>query len=582
MSTTIQTKGRHWRQVQSLRDITKTNFPNGQIRYNWSIPSNECWNPSLSFFTLRYQLELATGTFSATASSVGSGAVAPNAANIPAAASAANGTLSTNPGLIAAPNMFFNDTHWQQMEMRVNGVCVNKQDNYCQQIAALKQRSCPENKNKMLNKMNFASPYWEERARVFNNLTTINKKRNNSIIDVSEFAINSDSKISATRQGDANNDPLDIDLAGCKSLLQFKTAAEYIAQYRIRLHSDSGRLVEGPITVITSTKITMGIAGEAGAGFTATMNSAEIPLVGGFAFLIPIREDAEYTDKFQVATRGKEFETIWKPCLGFFDQNVWLPGGDYELILTPFPQSQLDVLRLETIIDLHRFKKGAADDRTLGATVEMNNMELNLCVCEGKSTVNTLEFTEIRCQAKTINIQSLTQKQFNIHRKCHALTVAYQDNRVMSNNSFSSTKFKIYPERGSNKSKYHEARLTRFYIQYDGSVLPNPIPNIRFDPINEQHYLYQRYYETMKYKIMQYDNIETFEEWLERGPYYQFQWPRKNMNAVEVQVSQEFSSTNSWNTSYTKPQLLLFEHYNVKYNMDVYNNYVTGVKHSTS
>ena len=49
-------KGRYYQQVQSLRDLTGDNFPNGQIRFSWAVPANASWNPALSFFVMRQEL----------------------------------------------------------------------------------------------------------------------------------------------------------------------------------------------------------------------------------------------------------------------------------------------------------------------------------------------------------------------------------------------------------------------------------------------------------------------------------------------------------------------------------------------
>jgi len=103
--------------------------------------------------------------------------------------------------------------------------------------------------------------------------------------------------------------------------------------------------------------------------------------------------------------------------------------------------------------------------------------------------------------------------------------------------------------------------------------LPTPIPDIRKDA--DQDYFYQRYWETQQYKIMQYDDIETYEEWKARGPYFLFCWPRKNKNAFEIQVSQEFQGLLPNGLA---PQLLLFEIYIQKYDFTLSNGYITAVK----
>ena len=72
-----------------------------------------------------------------------------------------------------------------------------------------------------------------------------------------------------------------------------------------------------------------------------------------------------------------------------------------------------------------------------------------------------------------------------------------------------------------------------------------------------------------------YENIETLQEWKDRGPYYHFTWPRENRDASEVQVSQEFKDSLPNNV---KPQLLLFEHYKCTYKFEIKMGYIINVK----
>lgn len=540
-------KGRYYQQVQSLRDLTRDNFPNGQIRFHWSIPANKSWNPALSFYVIRHEL------------------IKPTIGYQDRDGAARTKKLAYNIGLVTdgiAPTMFFNDSLWQQIEMRINGVKINKQDNYCHQIAALKHRMCPEPKNKTLNKFNFHDIDIFERAKKI----SIDGEYKNLLIDVFTLATGVPT-IQLSRPAAAVGSTTTI------TLTNIGIDPNFIKPGGFLLYKKGDQAVRGRITATTATTIV--VLADQTTLSVANIAVAAAPLLANELLVTTTPQTLNDNN----STNNKQiFETIWKPKLGFFGIDDWLPGGEYELILTPFPTGQLEINALEIQGPLQNANLTNTGD--VPTSYNILNMYMNLCMCDASSKVKTLKFYETRCQAKTINVSSLSQKQLVVNKKTTALTLAYQDNRVNNSNLILSSLFKFGDEVGLYDNS--ELNLTRFYIHYDGKTLPNPIPDLRYT--SEKYYEFnstpnsdlftQRYWESQFNKIAVFDDIETYDEWIQRGPYYHFQWPRTNAGATEVQIAQEFSSFNP----NLKPQLLLFEHYPCSYSFDMHMGYITNVK----
>lgn len=552
MSLYTETKGRYYQQVQSLRDLTKDNFPNGQIRFHWSIPAHKSWNPALSFYVIRHSFDIKFEY--SLQQNFGAG-------NVTTTKRYQGDSLGVIDGI--APTLFFNDSLWQQIEMRINGTKINKQDNYCHQIAALKHRMCPEPKNQTMNDFNFHQTSFVDRAKRVGYGGNIEQ----GYVDLLNY-----------KQVTANDMTVNWNAgAGGSTVVTFVNAANcnhwVSIGDRMSIRGSPPdvivniKWVKGRVIATTANTVT--IEGFIEAGSTSSALGGAVVLQPDQGYIHHTGEGTADSSKYK---GHKIFETIWKPKLGFFGIDQWLPGGEYELILTPFPGSQLLLNAIEWK-GPHLFSKAVTPQYSI------LNMYMNLCMCDTKSSIKTIKFYETRCQAKTINVSSLSQKQLVINKKTTALTLTYQDNRINNSYKLLSSLFKF----GDTNSIYKndELKLGRFYIHYDGRTLPNPIPDMRYDQttgnfgVTRANLLQQRYWESQFYKLAIFDDIETFDQWIERGAFYHFQWPRQNMGATEVQISQEFNYTFP---DGLKPQLLLFEHYPCSYSFDTHMGYITNVK----
>lgn len=531
-----QPKGRRYKQVQCLRDITGNNFPNGQIRFNWNIPSGESWNPYLSYYKMRHSMESVD--------------VAQKTNNVPNI-DTINTLTEWDASLGVSPVMFFQDSLWQDLEFRINGQSVCKQSDYVHQIASLKHRLKGELQNKNLNALNFHSPYSSERATQFSkSFGGYSKSYYQGPKDVLDL-------MTPTQSANPHINFQHFSNVLTNIVFTNTTFAPVYTQ----------QIKQGDwVTCSTGTvKFTHQVSSYGGNYIrliTPLQNyqalGAAIPLTKGMV-IISARSPSPLP--YKEGTHNKNFETIWRPRLGIFDIDKWLPGGQYEMILTPNSASSY-------INNAWTFKSPNVSK----INYNMLTMDLNICVCNMASTLKSIEFMEICCQAKTLNTYTLSQKQFTVKPKSKHFTIAYQDNKVYSSSDLETGIFKIT----NNHDNSFEKQITRHFINFDGSVLPNPIPSYS-SSLGATDFWTQQYWNSQHAKLMLYRDIEPIDVYHKRGPYWHYTWPRQNSDANSMQISQEFSSSFD---ATTRPQLLLFEHYLKKFTFQLYQGHITSVKQS--
>lgn len=528
----MDTTGRRWYQIQSLRDITGSNFTSGQIRFNFSIDGETSWNPSKSYFKMRHNIN-----------------------GVKYSTSDLMTNLQLGHGI--GPTMFFNDCFWQHVEVRVNGICLNKADSYYQQIAALRHRFNNEEMNKVVNKLNFHETSLGSRLL---KLTSDGHKYNSpDVVDLYYLYLN---KISGDRTvqfsynaGGGVFTLVPDGVEGSRPLLHQLVKPGDVIVWRLSGGEDEIGIYN--IYDVTGLSLTLvRLSGTAIANQVQRyMTPGEITLYSRNGTVLS-KDDIPYK---------KFFETMWKPQMGFFDQDAWLPGGEYEIILTPYPSASYKYHIMEAFSS-----KGIED-------IDYNMIDMNyyVCMANRKSSETSIKFIDTKCLVKTINVSSYNQKQFIINPHTFALTIAFQDARYTSDYAVPDTKFKIQErdDLGRIVNRSWERNLTRFSIQFDNDLLPNPEPDVRATGVEE--FITQQYWETQNSKVLMDSDIETLEEWFDRGMYFHFQWPRKNNEAKEVQVACEFKGQLPEGT---KPNLLLFYHYKVSYSFAVQGGKIMGVK----
>ncbi len=503
-------------EIQPHRDVTRSNFASGQMRYRIYLGDNEAWNPYESFFKIRCSLTQGDGTT----------------------------VLTGGEGI--GPNMFLGDSLFQSQRLSCNDKVINEQTDYCHQISVLRQRLNKPDKwlEGIGESLNFTETRLDDRiAQVASNHLDFEHDLTNMDREALGFdAAGANNTIAITAAGlmtfVANGTALpnlDDAFRVGDEIEFFNNGANTITQFRI----ESIQNVAGTINVVSKALI---VADPADA-----------------ANDISVIKRAKVRNK----KNAKEFEILWKPGLGVFQEiNGQLPGGcTYEINLTPFPSLVVQTNAIESFIN-----KTPNTDYVF----EVVNMNMYVCKYESHNPMpkGDLEicFDQIRCQAQTLNTTSLTQKNYDVHPMTHSLSICYQDNRAGQETQFSRGKFKIANDEDLN--------LTRLYVQYANKTLPNPIPDMDYNRTTNRDFFSQRYIETQLYsKGIMHPSVEPLQRWYDRGPIYHWKWPRSFDRKHEaVIISQNFSGTFD-----DKPQVLLFDWHKKMVKFEMSGNRVSKV-----
>jgi hypothetical protein len=275
---------------------------------------------------------------------------------------------------------------------------------------------------------------------------------------------------------------------------------------------------------------------------------AQVCSVDGFAETGAITQ----LNSVQVLRDKRTFEAIWRPKLGFFDIDEFIPccDGLFNLKLTPQTASVLKRVAIETTLVK---EAGDPTDANNDYVFEIESMALYLLKGIGapvKSKNIKLRTREIRCQSQNLTTNSLHQKTFQVHPNTQELTLSYQfSGASISDNRFSASKFRC---NGSD-----ELKLRRFWINYGGKQLPTPIPDVQYDTTLKIDYLTQRYVESLSY-ARALKSPEPLRKWLERGVYFHFSGYSEDEKEDRCHVSSQF---DIFDDSSIRPNILLFDHY---------------------
>ncbi len=163
-----------------------------------------------------------------------------------------------------------------------------------------------------------------------------------------------------------------------------------------------------------------------------------------------------------------------------------------------------------------------------------------------------------------IDSTSITQRNFEVNPGTTGLTLAFQDGVVGTDTRRSESKFKI---RATNLSPGgQDLRLNRFWIQYANQQKPRPdfdgqFTFERLTTTNQINYLTQRYADSLLYSGAYFSEggSETLQDWLHRGPYFHFDWP-KDADTLSTRVNLNYSFSVAFENAIT-PRVILFDHW---------------------
>ena len=263
------------------------------------------------------------------------------------------------------------------------------------------------------------------------------------------------------------------------------------------------------------------------------------------------RMEIIHGDSSAAVTGSSRQETLWTPPLGIFDIGHALPTTRHELhfvIPNDFQQRALefgylgyrDVNRVASLIAA----PGAAPDATVRYRLEIESMEFFAACVSGPRADDSkfvLDLREYRMSPLPIPSDMVNNPNtyaFNLSQNSSTISVTLQSGAV-GNGIMPMTEFHL-PSGGSSK-RGGELGLSRFYVNFAGQNRPReenesildgnlPWPSDDTNAYNgaQRQWFTQRYLETMWNTglISTQGGCESFEEWLARGPYYHWVWPR--------------------------------------------------------
>jgi len=243
-----------------------------------------------------------------------------------------------------------------------------------------------------------------------------------------------------------------------------------------------------------------------------------------------------------------KLECIWRPPLNIMDVESCLPCGKYSLVLNPINASQY---KLNTVLTTGENTKVAGAGGQFD--FKITDVYLYVHTVEGETVSSksyALDLQNVHCQADTVQNASLNQRYFDVSPSTVALAVAYQDARLQDTR-VSASYFTCAPADlgaagyGSGKLQNN---LSRFFISYGGMQKPQPDADPQYDASTDR--IAERYYETQLESLMAYDPAgpETYQEWLRRGLYMLYNFPKDGDSAAtRVQVNSQFSAETGEN-----------------------------------
>jgi len=511
---------RSYSKLAPSRDVTDTNFSNGQISFKFETSGVKRWLPAESY--LRMRVELTDGTGAAPTVAFG-----------------------------AAPNMSFCAGLFQSAEMRMNNTTVSRVEDFMPQIDALETRM---NKSKSwVDSLGYSSNWYQpSQTERLNEVATDGGIDGKSIPEY-RTDTNMGYPTDASVAGTAATQIITIGVANHPANLavsqQFKVGDYFEITHSIAGANELNGVRSRIIAVADSANVnTCGFLTLEPGSFT---NDVGQSVVTQFR---RIRYDNQERDVHK-------FGVSWQPPLSLFKVDKALPAGRFELVLNPQSAATYQKRAIESI--LGQASKNSQLPGTVADAanikVKIVDMYLYAAMVDAERVENLtylLDLDTTQCQADTISNSSFGQKAFSVSPSTTALTVAYQDLRAGENTAISASKFRCY-ENGVTPSLPQELKLERFFVNYAGQSRPESDADPSF-VVGQTDYTQQLYTQTQMEVGAYHDQggAETIQDWHDRGAYYTQKFPRDASDrSTAVNVHQGFNAADVANM-----RILLFSH----------------------
>jgi hypothetical protein len=233
-------------------------------------------------------------------------------------------------------------------------------------------------------------------------------------------------------------------------------------------------------------------------------------------------------------------EVIWRPNFGVFKLPNALPLGEYQIHLNPKSSSVIQTCAAESLV-----AKTYSDDFTF-AVVDMYFYAAKIKGPAVKDGIMKYILDDIDCTTKSVTAGSATLT-YQVSPGTMALAVAPQHQSAGSSTLYNECKFRL----ASNQ----ERNITSLQIQYAGQSKSDPQSDT---DISKGDRLVERYYNTHIYGggINSCGGPESYVDWLTRGPFYFYAWPKDSTDkSTDVKVrltTGTFADANMLLFSFTK------------------------------
>jgi len=549
------TASAHYRQVTATRDVSGSSFYRGVQQFRFETSGNTWFVPSMSYFRLRCSLHTVR---------VDGGELHPILDETDIA-----------PTMGLAANLF------KSVEVRLNGHTVERITERLPQIDALKTRM--RNTGSWLDQVGQATNFWDPDA----------SKRQQQV------------SVQGYLGTPSNNDHE-------RGPWLTQTQAQFHAEHRLRYERDTqlitfdangheaidvqygvmalrigDRLCHGALvyevvrTVDATHALVTCVNADAEGNRNVDQKDPDAPDVdiGVADWYIQKLSSASNNE----ATGQSHFEIIWRPPLGFFDvEHAIPPGGEWVIEFNPANKTDALYNVVESFTDDLAAAASGADVPAGSFRFAVNEFFFCAYTIESDRFDHGdwfLDLQNTRCQLQNMptNSTSLISKNFDVPGKTAALTLAFQDQGPTSDTRFSQSKFKIRPAPVTDQNAAmstedgQDLLLERFFIQYGNEQKPVPDFDGSYSKAladstqDSRNHLLHRYVDSlMQANLFHTDGgAESFADWIRRGPFYHFRWPKDAMeNSTRVTVNFKFRQPFADNMEH---QVMLFSQWRTAY-----------------
>lgn len=510
-----------WRQITATRDVSGNNFHRGKMQFRFETGGTTWWVPPKSYMRIRCSIRV-----------------------VRAAAGVPLPVLSSQdiaPAMGLAANLF------KTVEMQMNGTTIERLGERLPAVDALKTRMGKS--FAFLDSIGGSTNFWDD-----------DFQRRREMIASDGYAISK-----AVYEPDYLAPALTPVQAGFNVLntIQYVAATQIVTFAAAPLPD----ILIGPMALRVGDIIESNDAATTDMRIVKLLNDLQalVEPIGGLGGSANFGPTVNYTvRKLKHQSRNESvgahvFEIVWQPPLGLFDRTHAIPpGATWNLEFDPETETDLQRNAIESAVT----ERLQLTNPTVANQFEfrVDQMYLFIYTVDGKRFDNGSWFLDIQKvriqdQAMPQASNSLVQQNFQVNRKTNALTLMFQDQEAGVSSLRMRTKFKIragiFPAAGGVSSvRGQDLLLQRFWLQYNNATKPNPdydglfVERIGDSDGDTTNLMMHRYVDSLMNAgaFHTEGGAESFDQWLRRGPFYHFLWPKDALEEDErVNANYQFS-----------------------------------------